>query len=197
MASLLGMGLAAAPAGAVVNAVAYIVPSGTAGSQAWTGDLGMDFDVVNTITITDLGVFDDGSDGLNNVITASVYDRNSPAAPLATLVFDSAGDPGILMGGSRFRSLTVPLILAPGFQGSIVAYGYGPGELNGNSSGGAPVWTTDASGEIAFVGSSRYNFSAGSYPASIDTGPANRYAAGTFIFTSGAVPVELSQFSID
>jgi hypothetical protein len=181
---------------AVVNAVAYIVPASTAGNQAWTGSLGMDFDVVNTITITELGVFDDNSDGLSAPITVTLFERASQLpVPGGSLTF-AAGPTGTLIGGSRFLPIA-PLILAGGTIYTIVASGYGATELNGNSFGGVPVWTTDGSGDLAFVGSARFDATPNIFPPATDSGPANRYAAGTFIFTSGAVPVELSQFSID
>ncbi|MCI0635402.1 MAG: hypothetical protein L0206_16025, partial [Actinobacteria bacterium] len=55
--------------------IAYVVPSGTAGGQAFGGSLGMDFDVLEDIEITRLGVFDSGSDGLGATITAQVFSR--------------------------------------------------------------------------------------------------------------------------
>ncbi|MCO6454487.1 MAG: hypothetical protein J5I93_04145 [Pirellulaceae bacterium] len=168
------------------SATAYLVPGGTAGNQAFGGSLGMDFNVNEPIGISHLGVFDDGSNGLNRTITARVYDRANTAAPLATLVF-TPSDPGVLIGGSRFRPLPVPLGLPAGFQGTIVAEGYGAGELNGNSGGGVPVWTTaNGGGAISFVGGGRFG-AAGSFPASVDGGPANRYAAGTFYFNTGVL----------
>ena len=84
-----------------------------------------------------------------------------------------------LTGGHRFQTLGVPIVLDKGFQGSIVTYGYGAAEQNGNAAnfskgdGGA--------GLISFVGSSRFG-AAGSYPATPDGGPAIRYGAGSFQF---------------
>src|SRR5262245_34395250 len=55
--------------------IAYVIPAGTAGNQNFSGTLGMEFDVANAIIVTQLGVFDDNSDGLNLPITARLYDR--------------------------------------------------------------------------------------------------------------------------
>ena len=98
--------------------------------------------------------------------------------------------------GSRFLPIT-PITLHAGFQGAIVSYGYGNGttaETDGNSFGaatGTPTfpWTVnDGGGLIAFVGSGRFSGSGVGiqFPNNIDSGPANRYAAGTFAFS--AVP---------
>src|SRR3954470_11993347 len=64
-------------------AIAYVVPAGTAGNQNYGGSLGLAFDVNVPITITDLGAFDDGSDGLKSVINVRIFDRTNTATPLA------------------------------------------------------------------------------------------------------------------
>ncbi|NJN06026.1 MAG: hypothetical protein HC814_06185, partial [Rhodobacteraceae bacterium] len=90
--------------------VAYQVPAGTVGTQNYPFPLGMDFDVVNPITITDLGVFDSGSNGLSLALSASLWNRNSTGAPLVTLAFP-VGPTGTLIDGSRFLPLGSPLTL--------------------------------------------------------------------------------------
>ncbi len=175
---------------AQTDTISYVFPGGTAVNQSFGGSLGMDFDVDETITITELGVFDDNSDGLNLTITAHVYDRNNSAAPLATLTF-TPGDPGTLEGGSRFKDLPIPLTLPAGFQGTIVAEGYGGAERNGNAGISGNFGTTnDGGGFITYVGSGRFG-SAGSFPTSVDGGPVNRYGAGTFKFSSGILANDL------
>src|SRR5262245_9914208 len=57
--------------------IAYVVPADTAGNQDFGGTLGMDFDVQNAVLITQLGVFDDKSDGLKLPIAARLYDRST------------------------------------------------------------------------------------------------------------------------
>ena len=168
------------------DAVAYIVPAGTNGNQSFGGSLGMDFNVNEDIRVTQLGVFDSGSDGLNRELTAHIYDRNNPGSPIATLLF-TPGDPGSLDGGSRFKSLAGPLILPAGFQGAIVAEGYGAGEQNGNTHGGAAAWSVFPTSALAYVGGGRHG-TAGLFPTNLDGGPINRYAAGTFRFDVIAVP---------
>lgn len=160
--------------------IAYEVIPGTTGNQAFGGALGMDFDVERDITVTRLGVFDDGSDGLSLTITARLYDR-ATTAELASLEFTSEA-PGELVGGSRFLELETPLVLGAGFQGVIVAEGYGAGEQVANSQGNPDLvnWTTnDGECAVAFVGGGRFG-EPGVFPAGVDAGPAARYAAGTF-----------------
>ena len=147
----------------------------------------MDFNVLQDINILSLGAFDSGSNGLSRSITVQIYDRTSTSTPLAQLVF-ALGNTGTLEGGSRFLDLNTPLSLA-GFIGTIVASGYGAGELNGNLGAGFLPITTDAgAGLLSFTGTARYG-TANIFPTSIDGGPANRYAAGTFKYEAvTAVP---------
>lgn len=163
---------------------AYLVEAGTPGNQFYSGSLGMDFEVLEEIRVTDLGVFDDGSNGLNRTITAQLWSRNgnSGVAMLASESFTS-GTAGTLEGGNRFKPLSTPLILPPGSY-TMVAHGYGAGEQNGNQ-GSAALDGLDidtGNGFIQFVGSSRFG-TAGSFPSTVDGGPSNRYAAGTFKYS--------------
>ncbi len=160
---------------------AYVIPAGTAGNQDFGGSLGMDFDVVFDILVTRLGVFDDNSDGLNLPITARLYDRFA-LEELASIEF-TADDPGELIGGSRFKDLDEPIDLPAGFEGTIVAEGYGAAERNGNQGGVDLGLTTDSGGcMVSFVGNGRFGATAGLFPDTVDGGPVNRYAAGTFVF---------------
>lgn len=163
---------------------AYVVEAGVPGNQSYNGSLGMDFEVLAEIRVTDLGVFDDGSNGLSRTITSELWSRNgnNAGARLVTDTFTTA-DPGMLDGGNRFKPLANPLILAPGSY-TMVAHGYGSGEQNGNQ-GSAALDGLDidtGGGLLQFVGNSRFG-SAGSFPTSVDGGPSNRYAAGTFKFS--------------
>jgi fibronectin type 3 domain-containing protein len=162
--------------------VAYLVEAGTVGNQAFGGGLGMDFNVVRSIRVTRLGVFDDSSDGIFLPITARLYDRSTRSV-LAELVF-TAEDFGELIGGSRFKDLAQPIVLASGFQGTMAASGYGGDERNGNGVDGRSLFS--AGGSLEFVGLSAYAVDPAAYPGTVDAGPANRYAAGTFYFEPAA-----------
>ncbi len=163
--------------------IAYVVPAGTGGNQDFGGSLGMDFDVELDILVTRFGVFDSLSNGLARPIVAVLYDRDS-LVEMARLDF-TVEDPGELIGGSRFKDLDTPIDLPAGFHGTMVAAGYGAGELNGNQGVGPLVLTTDNGNcSINFVGTGRFGPAAnpGDFPGTPDGGPVNRYAAGTFVF---------------
>ena len=82
--------------------IAYLVPAGTTGNQNFGGVLGMDFDVQNPVLITKLGVFDDGSDGLNLTLIARLWDR-ATQTELAAVEF-TPEDPGELIGGQPLQA---------------------------------------------------------------------------------------------
>ncbi|MBI4606769.1 MAG: fibronectin type III domain-containing protein [Planctomycetes bacterium] len=179
------------------RSVAYGVPQGTEGNQDFGGALGMDFDVLEDIRVFRLGVFDDGSDGLNLPIAARIFDRDTAVGDTATelaVVSFTPDEPGALIGGSRFVALDEPLDLLAGFHGTMVASGYGAAEMNGNTHGdpNSPLGlTTDDGGcRISFVGTGRFGNDAAGFPGTADGGPPNRYAAGTFDFEALGPPID-------
>lgn len=161
--------------------IAYDVPAPSTGNQTWTGDLGMDFNVNNTIVVNALGVYDSGQDGIIGHLYAEIFNRDT-ALPV-TSILSFTGTQGTPINGSRFQNLTTPVTLAPGSY-SIVSWGYGSNDPNGNTSGGPGTSTLNTGGGlISFVGSARYDgVGGGLYPTIIDGGPVNRYYAGTFDF---------------
>ena len=166
--------------------------AGNVGSQAYGGSLGLDFDVLEPITVTQLGVFDSGSDGLAVTITSQLWSRNGNSGSLLTGLAFTPADPGELIDGDRYKDLVTPLVLQPGTY-TVVGYGYGASELNGNT--GGPAYedrnTDDGGDVIAFVGGGRYG-TAGAFPVNVDAGPVNRYSAGTFAFQVAAYTDEIS-----
>jgi len=181
--SLLGTLLFLPRASAQVEPViAYDVPSGTVGNQDFSGPLGMDFDVEADITITRVGVFDSGSDGLQSTITARLFDRET-REPLVTLEF-TPEDPGDLIGGSRFKDLSAELNITAGSRLTISAEGYNLLEMNGNQViSPLGLLANTGSCSITFV-SGRFGFNPGQFPDVRDNSQVviNPYAAGTFIF---------------
>jgi len=182
------------------SSTAYSIPRGTVGGQSYAGSLGMDFDVLRPVQVTELGCFDSGSNGLSNSITVVLWSRNQNGTPgftgddvqgnvLASQIFTTA-TPGTLVGGQRFKTLTNPVTLVPGSY-TILAYNYSSAEPNGNDA--AFFNGTDTGGgALAFVGSSRFGITAppasaaASWPGTPDSGPAARYGSGTFRFRETA-----------
>lgn len=160
----------------------------TSGNQSWTGALGMDFDVLAAITVTQLGAFDSGQNGFAQPVQVGIFDRNSGLLQGVSAVL--SGTSNALVGNQRFADVA-DFNLGIGNY-SIVAVGFGSNEQNGNTHGagsGGPTIDTGG-GLISFVGKSRYNAAANTalaFPTIVDGGPANRYDAGTFQFTA-AVP---------
>lgn len=154
------------------------------GNQTWTEALGMDFDVITPITVTQLGAFDSSQDGFGADVAVGIFDRGS-----GTLVGVSALLSGVLnpvVGYQRFADIA-DFNLGIG-QYSIVAVGFGVANPNGNTDfGGSGPGIDTAGGLINFVGKARYNNSGNTslaLPSIIDGGPVNRYDAGTFQYTA-------------
>ena len=173
--------------------IAYSVTSGTVGNQDVGGEaLGMDFNVNSPIIVTQLGVFDSGSNGLSRFLTAQIYDRDTqlPVTPLITFSAGSGPSSGTLIDGSRFLDIS-PVSLPAGFHGAIVASHSDATEMIFNSFGQPNDTSTlnTGGGSISFVGLSRLSGGLPDvYPLTLDAGPVNRYDAGTFTFTAIAVP---------
>jgi hypothetical protein len=176
--------------------IAYEVPYGTLGNQAIAGlGVGNDFCVVRPIQVWQLGVFTSGTNGIvgSTVLTVQLYERSGrrEGTLLETLTFDAA-NPGTRSGGSFFKALPAPVTLLPGNY-TIVAYGFDEANPEGNA--GRPpyqdqpvLWgMNDGGGLIRFEGLSRYGGDVGNYPGRVDKGPANRYAAGNFVFSAATV----------
>ncbi|WP_420863730.1 VPLPA-CTERM sorting domain-containing protein [Algirhabdus cladophorae] len=177
---------------AAAATVAYQVDANTTGNQSYTGVLGMDFVVNQSIDVLSLGAFDADGDGLNRSTTLVTElwsrDGNQSGQILASTSFTSA-DAGTLVGGSLFKTIAA-LTLGAG-QYSIVSYGYNSVDQNGNKGVSAGTWTTnDAGGALSFVGGSRFGGTlGGTIGDTLDSGPDDRYAAGTFSYEISAVPV--------
>lgn len=182
-------------ANASSSVAAFTLPANTAGNQSFGGSLGMDFDVTQAITVSELGCFDATGNGIaSGTITVQLFTRNNngtPAVPgddigvtvLASATFTIASG-GTLNGAHRFKGIT-PITLNPGSY-TIVASGYNASEplYNANSSGNVPPVTTNgSSGVLTFI-RSRYG-SAGQWPATPDALVA-QYGAGTFTYQPNA-----------
>ena len=102
----------------------------------------------------------------------------------------SRTDPGELVGRNRLKDIA-SLILQPGAY-TIVGYGYGAGDRNGNvGTGNAPSAIDDGGGLISFVGGARFG-GAGAFPGSVDGGPPSRYFSGTFEYQGVPEPATMT-----
>ena len=169
--------------------IAYGNLVGASGTSPLRGPYGHDFTVNSTITVTQLGVFDSGADGLSRDLTAELWTRSGNSGTLITDLEFTTPDPGVLIGSSRFKSLAVPQVLAPGDY-AIVAHGYGSSERAGHQGFGGPTSAfktlDDGGGAISFVGTSRSGTTLGSFPTIIEPGTVNYFSAGTFQFNVGS-----------
>jgi hypothetical protein len=177
--------------------IGYSVPKGIAGNQAIPGlGVGNDFQVRSPVTISQLGVFNSGNNGIQGgtVLTVQLYERASRTAGtlLETITFD-ATSPGTSIDGSLFKPLPTPVTLLPGNY-TIAAYGFDTNSPEGNAgrppyNAAPPLWTVNnGGGLIKAEGLSRYGGDVGLFPGHLDKGPPNRYAAGTFMFSAATLP---------
>jgi hypothetical protein len=174
---------------AQVTFIAFDAPTGVAANQFISNPLGLDFNVNTSIKITALGVFDSGQDGLAFSQVVRIYNRATEASVADVTI--PAGASATLNGGSRFVTLTTPLVLPAGFLGSVVAE-INTTDGNWNSHGGSGVSVLNTGGgAISYVGVGRVSDSGPAvYPSRLDGGPANRYLAGSFIFSVIPEPAE-------
>lgn len=164
---------------------AYSNNAGISPLQNFGGALGLDFQVNSAITITGLGAFNNGLtanlDGKNSALGITVGIFTLSGVAVGTSVHFTAATGGITqLNGDAF--LPVSFTLNPGSY-SIVA----TNDRNYNSSGAANNFNTtdDGGGLISFIGKARWTSSTTlALPGTIDTGPVDRYAAGTFQFTA-------------
>ncbi len=177
-------------AAAHADVVIYDFPA-TVGSQAFTGSLGMDFDVNSPITITAVGVFNSNQVPINGTLSAEIFNV-ATGLPVGGTLVSLTGTQGTLIGGSRFLGIT-PVTLPVGDY-SIVSWGYSSTDLDGNYTDPPPATIlSDYGGAISFVGSGRYSFTADTFPTIIDGGAADQFYAGTFeVDPPPAVPLPAS-----
>lgn len=179
---------------------AYEVSTGVSGIQNLSTGfvLGLDFDVTSGIQVQQLGAFDSNSDGLfASPIQVAIFDRLS-GLPVTPVLEFSTASPGVQSGGSRFKDLGNPVSLPAGFQGSVVAVGYGSNgtgrEVNGNAELQAQQWWfNDGGGALSQV-RARWDWDYGTgiyYPSGFTRPNPLNYAAGTFAYMSTPIPEPL------
>jgi hypothetical protein len=112
-------------------------------------------------------------------------------------VFTSS-TPNVTLPGDTwdlFQSI-VPVTLGPGDY-SVVAVGFNGNQLNGNVGNSGGTAPSEGTSSIIYVGSGRFDGTAGLYfPTTIDSGPPNRYEAGTFATPDGGTTLSLLGLAI-
>jgi hypothetical protein len=173
---------------------AYTSPNtGVSPLQAWTGSLGLDFNVNTSIYVTALGAFNSKGDGKVNsgTILVGIFNRDTGVEVTPTAEFSSGGGTYTLSpGGFDITQSIAKTLLSPG-EYSIVAVGFSGTDPNGNDGNGTSPASTvnNGGGLISFVGTARYTFKTDLVlPEIIDSGPDNRYDAGTFAYTATPEP---------
>jgi len=189
----------AAPAAAdPIDAFKATITTGTMGNgkgrqTKMDFSLGLDFEVTYShVTISRLGIWDDNGDGLLSAHTLVLYDLSTGTVLAQVETLPGTGD---LSGGYRYFDLATPVTLAEGTQFAVVVY-YPSDNLDSNGNSGplplslgepTPVLTGDGYGIISNIGDARYGAGL-AFPATLDTGPANRYHAGSFSYSPNPEP---------
>ncbi|MCO6045718.1 hypothetical protein NG895_17610 [Aeoliella sp. ICT_H6.2] len=105
------------------------------GNQAWTGQLGDDFNTTSTIKITSIGVFDDDGDGTSGDLVWQLFNVETGAlVHQETVAATGSRTPGSTIEDNYiFQTLATPLVLAAGQTYSAVAYGFDSIDKNFNT----------------------------------------------------------------
>jgi hypothetical protein len=166
-----------------------IVAGSTNGLQNWVGNLGMDFAVNNSIVVTALGAFDNGSlstlsGSTGSGVSVGIFNVNTGLLVAPSVFFNASGT-YTQSGADAFQSVP-SFILTPG-EYSIVALN--DQNYNQGYFGGPNKYQTlnDLNGSITFTGPSIFDSNSTlDLPGTTDGPPVNRYDAGTFM--ASAVP---------
>jgi len=150
--------------------------------------LGLDFDVLGApVEVTALGVFDWEENDLASDHRVAIYDRDGTEIVSITV---GPGE-GFLQNGFRYIDLPEPVVLPPGFAGTVVVgYADGNADRNANTHGeleiDPPATFDDGLGALANVGESRFGLDPDGFPDIPDRvhggGVSARYHAASFCF---------------
>lgn len=161
------------------------------GTQAYGGNLALNFNVVAPITVTDLGVFNAAGNGvITGTISVVIYDLTSHTQVTPVVTFHGTYATGGL-GFDVFQAIS-PVTLGVGSY-QVDAVGFSGTDLNGN------INTGSSTGPLLDTGGGKLVFAGASYDGSaVLDGPTtcagcqglpaqtHQFDAGTFAFA--AVP---------
>jgi len=183
--------LGAIPALADIAYIGQAQPNGS-GLQDWLGSLGMTFTVNSAITVNDVGVYNWlGPTGapLAAPLTVAIYNTSTGLIVNGTEFMFNAGQAYTQLPGDNFDLFEPikPVQLAPGGY-EVVAVGFGPNQPNANQgfAGGVGAAEGAPPSVIKYTNGGFYSNDPGvlELPPIADGGPANRYDAGTFAFST-------------
>jgi len=164
--------------------IAYMDPTDLGNQSNFNGSLFQNFTVNGAITVSQLGVFDSGQNGIAGALTVTIFSSTGTAVtPTETFT----GNAGTLIGGDRFLPIS-PVTLPPGDY-SLTTTGWGGQDLNGNFAcinnsscpGGpftAPTLNT-GNGLVTYTG---VNFGSGGYLPPVPGSSPDQFNAGSFVF---------------
>ncbi len=174
--------------------------------------VGMDFDVDMPIVVHELGTFLGGESSIStHIVEVGIFDRSTGHLVAGAAVNVSSATASRMVSGVALSLLGAPVLLPAG-EYCVVAAGYTSHSIvpavsaDGRDASDAfgSDWCPEAAAEgdirtyealaLRFVGTGRRSEPASGeisrlhYPTTIDSGPAARYAAGTFSYTSSRCP---------
>ena len=170
------IGFAAAPARADI--AVSISGNGDYGNVA--GSWGWEFSTTSDLTVTALGVYDVGGDGLPENTTVGIWRESDQALVGSTVVPTN----GTLIGGFRYNDVS-PFALS-----SSEVYRIAYWNPNGFFTIGLLGQDVVFAPEVTYLDAGIYNFDAGSfsYPDQVTTNNLRKYFGPNFQFTTSAVP---------
>ena len=128
--------------------------AGEAGNQSWSG-VGLQFTVNSAISVTSIGLWDDGSNGFAATASnpLSAYVMTPTGTVLITSTFYDASAGGAPQnGGYRFQNLLSPVTLLPGNY-FLMGYGWTLSDQEHNSNLGGTPDTFVSSALVSYVNS--------------------------------------------
>jgi hypothetical protein len=169
----------AAPAFAASTIQIYNAPAGLAGNQSWTGTLGLNFTVNSSVSVTQIGVFDSGSDGISSNLFATIFDSSGHA--LFAPVEFAAGTPS---SGGAYIFAPLSYTLTPGTY-QLASWGFGDNGQNYNygffaDGNGGPITFNSDNGALTAVSTTYSNPGTGGVFATNADNGTTRYGSATF-----------------
>ena len=106
----------------------------TQSGQNYGGNLGIDFNVVGDLTITQLGAFNSTGNDFTSAKTVQLWDRNDITRPMLQITIQPGQ--GTYLEGVRYVDIT-PITLKAGFKGTLSASGFDDTDKNYNTNVGS------------------------------------------------------------